>query len=209
MLWMTLGCTSIIEGSRNFPCRFMILKWISTGQISLSAGHFLLGSTIRGQTLEPVYRLFVECMPRWHPFVFCNVKLQGNLRTHRFLTFLSWLSDCVTSRREKKFSAVMNTSLLRLNCEPFGRYDVGVRYVSFGESKSAVTDIFLLNCSDICSAFGAQVHPLLEKPAINELLQEGRRSKTHKTKQVATWATKEMRKLKQQQVWKKRRLTRF
>ena len=62
----------------------------------------------------------------------------------------------------------------------------------------------MLNCSDICSAFGAQVHPLLEKPAINELLQEGRRSKTHKTKQVATWATKEMRKLKQQQVRKKR-----
>lgn len=52
---------------------------------------------------------------------------------------------------------------------------------------------------DICSAFGAQVHPLLEKQAINELLQEGRRSKTHKTKQVATWATKEMRKIKQQQ----------
>lgn len=52
---------------------------------------------------------------------------------------------------------------------------------------------------DICSAFGAQVHPLLEKQAINELLQEGRRSKTQKTKQVATWATKEMRKLKQQQ----------
>ncbi|KAL9958290.1 hypothetical protein ACROYT_G035289 [Oculina patagonica] len=52
---------------------------------------------------------------------------------------------------------------------------------------------------DICSAFGAQVHPLLEKQAINELLQEGRRSKTHKTKQTATWATKEMRKLKQQQ----------
>ena len=126
MLWMTLGCTSIIEGSRNFPCRFMILKWISTGLISLSAGHFLLGSTIRGQTLEPVHSLFVECMPRWHPFVFCNVKLQGNLRTHRFLTFLSWLSDCVTSRREKKrFSAVMNTSLLRLNCEPFGRDVVG------------------------------------------------------------------------------------
>lgn len=52
---------------------------------------------------------------------------------------------------------------------------------------------------DICSAFGAQVHVLLEKQAINELLQEGRRSKTHKTKQVATWATKELRKLKQQQ----------
>ena len=59
---------------------------------------------------------------------------------------------------------------------------------------------FLFLCSDICSAFGAQVHPYLEKQAINELLQEGRRSKTHKTKQVATWATKELRKLKQQQV---------
>lgn len=52
---------------------------------------------------------------------------------------------------------------------------------------------------DICSAFGAQVHILLEKQAINELLQEGRRSKTHKSKQVASWATKELRKLKQQQ----------
>jgi len=79
--------------------------------------------------------------------------------------------------------------------------------VASGGSKSTVTYIVLLNCSDICSAFGAQVHPLLEKPAINELLQEGRRSKTHKTKQVATWATKEMRKLKQQQVCEKRRFT--
>lgn len=51
---------------------------------------------------------------------------------------------------------------------------------------------------DICSAFGAQLHSLLEKQGINELLQEGRRCKTHKTKQVASWATKEMRKLKQQ-----------
>jgi len=79
--------------------------------------------------------------------------------------------------------------------------------LSSGGSKGTGTYIVLLNCSDICSAFGAQVHPLLEKPAINELLQEGRRSKTHKTKQVATWATKEMRKLKQQQVREKRRPT--
>ena len=76
-----------------------------------------------------------------------------------------------------------------------------------GGSRSTVTYVVLLTCSDICSAFGAQVHPHLEKPAINELLQEGRRSKTHKTKQVATWATKEMRKLKQQQVCKKQRPT--
>ena len=53
---------------------------------------------------------------------------------------------------------------------------------------------------DICTAFGAQVHPYLEKQTINDLLQEGRRSKTHKTKQVATWATKELRKFKQSMV---------
>lgn len=52
---------------------------------------------------------------------------------------------------------------------------------------------------DIGTAFGAQVSALLEKPNIGDLLQEGRRSKTHKTKQVATWATKELRKLKQPQ----------
>jgi len=92
-----------------------------------------------------------------------------------------------------------------VNCEPLvgtlGSFGISV---ALGRSKITVTYMVLLNCSDICSAFGAQVHPLLEKPAINELLQEGRRSKTHKTKQVATWATKEMRKLKQQQVCKKR-----
>ena len=99
MLWMTLGCTSIIEESRNFPCRFMMLKWISTGLISFSAIFFSgLPSAVRPWNLFTGY----SSMPRWHPFVFCNVKLQGNLRTHRFLTFLSWLSDCVTSRREKK-----------------------------------------------------------------------------------------------------------
>ena len=95
-----------------------------------------------------------------------------------------------------------------MNCEPLkgALSRLGIT-VALGGSKSTDTYIVLLNCSDICSAFGAQVHPLLEKPAINELLQEGRRSKTHKTKQVATWATKELRKLKQQQVCKRRRPT--
>jgi importin subunit beta-1 len=49
----------------------------------------------------------------------------------------------------------------------------------------------------LCSAFGAQIYQHLEKPTILELLQEGRRSKGGKTKNVATWATKELRKLKQ------------
>lgn len=50
---------------------------------------------------------------------------------------------------------------------------------------------------DLCSAFGAPIQPYLEKQTIQELLQEGRRSKGGKTKSVATWATKELRKLKQ------------
>lgn len=49
---------------------------------------------------------------------------------------------------------------------------------------------------DLCSAFGAPIQPHLEKQTILELLQEGRRSKGGKTKNVATWATKELRKLK-------------
>ncbi|XP_033101755.1 importin subunit beta-1-like [Anneissia japonica] len=51
---------------------------------------------------------------------------------------------------------------------------------------------------DLCSAFGPNMLQYLEtKQDIHELLQEGRRSKTSKTKMLATWATKELRKLKQ------------
>ncbi|XP_064172369.1 importin subunit beta-1 [Anguilla rostrata] len=52
---------------------------------------------------------------------------------------------------------------------------------------------------DLCTAFGKDVMKLVEvRPLINELLTEGRRSKTSKTKTLATWATKELRKLKNQ-----------
>ena len=52
---------------------------------------------------------------------------------------------------------------------------------------------------DLCTAFGKDVMKLVElRPQINDLLTEGRRSKTSKTKTLATWATKELRKLKSQ-----------
>uniref|UniRef100_A0A4W3JCR2 Karyopherin (importin) beta 1 n=1 Tax=Callorhinchus milii TaxID=7868 RepID=A0A4W3JCR2_CALMI len=52
---------------------------------------------------------------------------------------------------------------------------------------------------DLCTAFGRDVLKLVEaRPMIHELLTEGRRSKTSKTKTLATWATKELRKLKNQ-----------
>ncbi|NXB85980.1 IMB1 protein, partial [Vidua chalybeata] len=52
---------------------------------------------------------------------------------------------------------------------------------------------------DLCTAFGKDGLKLVEaRPMIHELLTEGRRSKTNKTKTLATWATKELRKLKNQ-----------
>lgn len=55
--------------------------------------------------------------------------------------------------------------------------------------------------SDMCTSFGGQfggnLLKLLEsKPKIEDLLTEGRRCKTNKTKSLSVWATKEIRKLK-------------
>ena len=49
---------------------------------------------------------------------------------------------------------------------------------------------------DLCTAFGAEVVPLRDTPCFQELLQEGRRSKTSKTKTLAVWASKKIRNLR-------------
>jgi len=51
---------------------------------------------------------------------------------------------------------------------------------------------------DLCTTFGASLLPIVEAHgvALSELLSEGRRSKTSKTKTLATWATKEIKKLR-------------
>merc|ERR1719336_3126764 len=49
---------------------------------------------------------------------------------------------------------------------------------------------------DLCAAFGRDIVTLLDVEPISELLTVGRRSKTSKTKTLSTWATKEIRKLK-------------
>jgi len=49
---------------------------------------------------------------------------------------------------------------------------------------------------DLCAAFGRDIVTLLDVEPISELLTVGRRSKTSKTKTLSTWATKEVRKLK-------------
>ena len=52
-----------------------------------------------------------------------------------------------------------------------------------------------ISSRDLAMAFGAQVSSLSKNESINNLLQAGRRSKTAKTKTLAIWATKELRKL--------------
>merc|ERR1712142_1001529 len=49
---------------------------------------------------------------------------------------------------------------------------------------------------DLCAAFGRDIVQLLDVEPITDLLTAGRRSKTTKTKTLSTWATKEVRKLK-------------
>lgn len=51
---------------------------------------------------------------------------------------------------------------------------------------------------DLCTVFGQRVLPLLETRPLLDLLQAARRSRTPRTKALANWATKEIRKLKQQ-----------
>lgn len=46
------------------------------------------------------------------------------------------------------------------------------------------------------TSFGAAILPALDNDYISAMLTRGRRSKTVKTKSLAMWATKEIRKLK-------------
>lgn len=49
---------------------------------------------------------------------------------------------------------------------------------------------------DLCTTFGGSMLPLVDKEPITTLLTQGRRSKANKCKTLATWATKEIRKLR-------------
>uniref|UniRef100_A0A2M4A3T7 Putative karyopherin importin beta 1 n=1 Tax=Anopheles triannulatus TaxID=58253 RepID=A0A2M4A3T7_9DIPT len=49
---------------------------------------------------------------------------------------------------------------------------------------------------DMCSAFGSMMLPFVEDPSITELLNDGKNSRTGRTKTLATWALKEIKRLK-------------
>ncbi|KAM7286013.1 importin subunit beta-1 isoform X2 [Ixodes scapularis] len=62
------------------------------------------------------------------------------------------------------------------------------------------SDTNIASCSgligDLCTAFGVSMLTLVDNDSVTELLNQGRRSKTTKTKTLASWATKEIKKLK-------------
>ncbi|XP_076458864.1 importin subunit beta-1-like [Babylonia areolata] len=72
-----------------------------------------------------------------------------------------------------------------------------IEHISMDEDKS---DSNIAACcgllGDLCTAFSLSIMPMLEKDTIQNLLTQGRRSKVQKAKTLATWATKEIRKLK-------------
>lgn len=49
---------------------------------------------------------------------------------------------------------------------------------------------------DLCAAFGLTILALLDVEPLTNLLTKARRSKSTKAKTLATWATREIRKLK-------------
>ncbi|XP_025092780.1 importin subunit beta-1-like isoform X1 [Pomacea canaliculata] len=72
-----------------------------------------------------------------------------------------------------------------------------MEHISVDEDKS---DSNVAACcgliGDLCASFSVSILPMLEKETIQSLLTQGRRSKVQKAKTLATWATKEIRKLK-------------
>lgn len=50
--------------------------------------------------------------------------------------------------------------------------------------------------SDLVSAYGIQILPAVESQAVQQILFKTRKAKSSKTKAIANWAFKEIRKLK-------------
>ncbi|VDP80524.1 unnamed protein product [Echinostoma caproni] len=73
-------------------------------------------------------------------------------------------------------------------------------FIAHVGSDSITTDeLVSASCGligDLVSAYGANILALVEVDPIGAVLQRGRRSKTLRTKNLAVWATKEIRKLK-------------
>lgn len=68
-----------------------------------------------------------------------------------------------------------------------------------GSDPITTDDLISASCGlvgDLVSAYGSSILSLVEVDAISSILQKGRRAKSSRTKNLAVWATKEIRKLK-------------
>lgn len=65
------------------------------------------------------------------------------------------------------------------------------------EINDAIIAIMAGLIGDLCAAFGTPLLTLLENEHIGKLLQDGRKSRTARTKQLSGWATKEIKKLRE------------
>lgn len=75
-----------------------------------------------------------------------------------------------------------------------------MQFIEMVSADGSQTDTVLSACcgllGDLCTTFGSVVLPLVESENIQSLLVRGRKSKTAKTKLTATWASREIKKLK-------------
>lgn len=77
-----------------------------------------------------------------------------------------------------------------------------VRFITMVARDTEQTDNIIAIASgligDLCTAFGAPMMLYLDVDHINHMLNDGKRSRTNRTKNLANWASKELRKLKSQ-----------
>ena len=64
------------------------------------------------------------------------------------------------------------------------------------ESTDSVIAVAAGIVGDLCATFSAAILPFLDSDVIHDMLGKGRRSRVSRTKMLATWAIKELRKLK-------------
>lgn len=65
-----------------------------------------------------------------------------------------------------------------------------------GDMSDSIVAISAGLIGDLCTAFGRQLYPLLDDMTINQFLAEGKRCKASRTKSLCSWATKEIKKLR-------------
>lgn len=63
-----------------------------------------------------------------------------------------------------------------------------------------ITAIMAGLVGDLCGAFGPALLTFIDNEHINKMLQEGRKSRVSRTKQLSSWATKEIKKLRDQPI---------